>query len=100
MWPIGMISHGCICVFQEGVRAGEVCAGVHPGDVQGEGPEEDARPVPQDERQPDGPRSEAAHGSPGQASLHEDHQRAQDLRQQSLHGYATGNQLNVLVQIQ
>ena len=75
---------------QQGVRAGQVRVEEPAGVNEGQRPEADAEPVPEVEPESGRPRAEAADGSAGQAALHEDRRRAQDVWLQGVHGHTAG----------
>ena len=76
--------------LQEELWSGEVRPSQSAGEHEGQGAAQDAGAVHEDEPEPDRPRAEAAVCPAGQAALHEDRQRAQDLRQSSVYGHPPG----------
>ena len=76
--------------LQEELWPGEVRPPQPAGEHEGQGAAQDAGAVHEDEPEPDRPRAEAAVCPAGQAALHEDRQRAQDIRQSSVYGHPPG----------
>lgn len=68
----------------------EVCAIQSPGTHEAQGVEEDSGQPDEAESEPDPARSETALLHAGHAPLHEDRQRAEGVRQPSVHGHPAG----------